>query len=178
MRSSAVPSLRRLSVPIVISGASGAMRKRLTSALRRRVRQHQGAHRAPAHLRRRDDPGGTTGRPAATWRVSSPSGDITIAAVGTTTSVCGDTVLGFGHPMTAEGKVAYGAARASSITIVDDPAGTPFKLANIGRLFGLPGPGPAVGHPRHHRQVTAPHPRVGACPGDRERLHPHRPHAR
>ena len=135
MRSSAVPSLSRLSVPIVISGSSGALRKRLTSALRREFGSIKVLAGAAASA------GGATplaAPPVAGGNLAGviSTGDITIAAVGTTTSVCGDTVLGFGHPMTAEGKVSYGAARASAITIVDDPAGTPFKLANIGGLFG------------------------------------------
>ncbi len=129
-------TLSRLAVPVVITGARGAIRNKLTNALRRefgsiKVMSGSAASAgtsstlAPAPV-----PGGNLAGVIS-------SGDITIAAVGTTTSVCGDTVLGFGHPMTGDGKVAFGAARASSITIVDDPTGTPFKLANIGRMFGL-----------------------------------------
>jgi len=131
-----VPSLHRLALPIVVTAAPGKLRNRLTNALRREfgsIRMMSGS--APAvssssTLASPPVPGGNLAGVIA-------SGDVTIAAVGTTTSVCGDTVLGFGHPFMGDGKVAFGAARATSITIVDDPAGTPFKMANIGRAFGL-----------------------------------------
>ena len=129
-------SLHRLAVPVVVTAAPGKLRNRLTSALRQElgnikvlagsgVSASSTAGLAPAPV-----PGGNLAAVIA-------SGDITVAAVGTATSVCGDTVLGFGHPFTGDGKVAFGAARARSLTIVDDPAGTPFKLANIGHMFGL-----------------------------------------
>ncbi len=131
-----VPSLRPLAVPFIISAPRGPIRNQLASQLRRAF----GSIKVLA--------GSATTGSASSDLASPPvaggnlagviaSGDVTVAAVGTTTSVCGDTVLGFGHPMTGDGRVSFGAARASAITIVDDPAGTPFKMANIGRLFGV-----------------------------------------
>ncbi len=131
-----VPSLRQLEVPFVISAPRGRIRDQLASQLRRVF----GSIKVLS--------GSTTAGTASSDLAAPPvaggnlagvisSGDVTIAAVGTTTSVCGATVLGFGHPMTGAGRVSFGAARASAITIVDDPAGTPFKMANIGRLFGV-----------------------------------------
>ena len=55
--------------------------------------------------------------------------------------------------MTGDGRVAFGAARASAITIVDDPAGTPFKMANIGHMFGRLDQDRLVGHPGDRRAV-------------------------
>ncbi len=133
-----VQSLHRLALPIVVTATAGKLRNRLTSALRREfgsIRMMSGAGPAAAST------ASTTlaAPPVAGGNLAGviASGDVTIAAVGTATSVCGDTVLGFGHPFTGSGKVAFEAARARSLTIVDDPAGTPFKLANIGRAFGL-----------------------------------------
>ncbi len=131
-----VPTLRRLAVPMIVSSPRGALGRRLTAALRREfgtIRVMAGASArasAAAPLAGAPVPGGNIAAVIS-------SGDVTVAAVGTTTSVCGADVLAFGHPMTGNGKVAFGAARASAITIVDDPGGTPFKMANIGGMFGL-----------------------------------------
>ena len=69
-----VPSLRRLSVPFVISGAAAApIRKRLTSQLRHdfgSIKVLTGAARSAV---RRRPAGGPTGRPAATSPGSSPA---------------------------------------------------------------------------------------------------------
>ncbi len=134
--SASVSTLARLEVPIVITGATGSIRKQLTRDLRREF----GAIRVLTGSATSASSGQTlAAAPVAGGNLAGviSTGDITIAAVGTTTSVCGHTVLGFGHPMTGNGRVAFGAARADAITIVDDPAGTPFKMANVGRTFGL-----------------------------------------
>lgn len=130
-----VPVLTRLAVPVVVSGARGAIRRKLSAQLRREfgsIKVLSGSATAASVTPSLAAPPVAGGNLAGVIS----SGDITIAAVGTATSVCGSTVLGFGHPMTGGGRVAFGAARASAITIVDDPAGTPFKMANIGHMFG------------------------------------------
>lgn len=63
-------------------------------------------------------------------------GDITSAGVGTVTSVCGDRVVAFGHPMAFQGETTLGLAAADAIYIQPDPLGVPFKVANIGDLGG------------------------------------------
>ena len=63
-------------------------------------------------------------------------GDITAGGVGTVTEVCGDHVLAFGHPMNFDGPSALSAHTATAIAIQDDPAGPPFKIANIGGVVG------------------------------------------
>lgn len=126
-------TLGRLKTPVVVSGGVGKMRNVLAKELRREL--------GPVRL--------TTGTGASssgsTTLAAAPKGggnlagvisfgDVTIGAVGTVTSVCKGVVLGFGHPMTGNGKVAFGAARASAVTIIDGL--NPYKMANIGRLFG------------------------------------------
>jgi hypothetical protein len=62
-------------------------------------------------------------------------GDITAAGVGTTTAVCGDEVLGFGHPMMWTGPSSLSLHGADALFVQEDPyAG--FKVSNIGPPVG------------------------------------------
>ncbi|MFI2101764.1 SpoIVB peptidase S55 domain-containing protein [Isoptericola sp. NPDC019693] len=63
-------------------------------------------------------------------------GDITLAGIGTATSVCGDRVVGFGHPLAFTGKARLGLAAADAVYVQKDPLGVPFKVANLGDLGG------------------------------------------
>lgn len=63
-------------------------------------------------------------------------GDVTLAGIGTTTAVCGNQALAFGHPLNLSGPAAYGANDADAITIVKDNTFGPFKLANVGADLG------------------------------------------
>jgi hypothetical protein len=64
------------------------------------------------------------------------TGDVLQGAVGTITSVCNGTVVGFGHPLNFVGRSSYGMAGADALYIQEDPLNVPFKLANIGDLLG------------------------------------------
>jgi hypothetical protein len=64
------------------------------------------------------------------------TGDVLQGAVGTVTSVCNGTVVGFGHPLNFVGRSTYGMAGADAIYIQEDPVNVPFKVANIGDLVG------------------------------------------
>ncbi|MEN5072365.1 SpoIVB peptidase S55 domain-containing protein [Isoptericola cucumis] len=63
-------------------------------------------------------------------------GDITFAGIGTATSVCGDRVVAFGHPMSFTGRTRLGLAAADAVYVQADPLGVPFKVANLGQLGG------------------------------------------
>ncbi|GAA1735550.1 hypothetical protein GCM10009809_33410 [Isoptericola hypogeus] len=63
-------------------------------------------------------------------------GDVTFAGVGSVTSVCGDRVVAFGHPMSFTGKARLGLAAADAVYVQEDPLGVPFKVANLGDLGG------------------------------------------
>jgi hypothetical protein len=67
---------------------------------------------------------------------TASTGDITVAAVGTATSVCDDRVVGFGHPATFNGKVTAGMNAADAIYVQEDSTGGAFKVANIGDTAG------------------------------------------
>ena len=132
---SEVPTLSRLTVPVVISGASGTIRKQLTTELRRRL----GSIKVVTGSATAATSPSLAAPPVAggNLAVVESVGDITVAAIGTATYVCGDVLLGFGHALYAEGRVSLGAARASSVAIVDSTTGRPFKLVNIGSMFGV-----------------------------------------
>ncbi len=85
-------------------------------------------------------------------------GDITAAGVGTVTAVCGNEVLGFGHPMLHSGPSTLSLHAADAIYVQEDPVFGGFKVANIAaepvgtitqdRLAGIKGDegaGPATG---------------------------------
>lgn len=63
-------------------------------------------------------------------------GDVAEAGVGTATSVCGDRVVGFGHPMAFTGRTSLGLGAADAIYVQEDPLGVPFKVANLGEVGG------------------------------------------
>lgn len=57
-------------------------------------------------------------------------GDITLAGVGTTTMVCDNKVVGFGHPFFFSGAASYALHGANAIYVQPDSLGSPFKVAN------------------------------------------------
>ena len=74
--------------------------------------------------------------PGSNFAAALSYGDITFAGVGTTTMVCDGHALAFGHPFFFDGATEMGASGAHAITIVNDPVGTPYKLANVTDLLG------------------------------------------
>jgi hypothetical protein len=67
---------------------------------------------------------------------SASYGDITLAGVGTATSVCDGDVVGFGHPLFQLGETTEGLHAADAIYVQPDTLGPPFKVANIGPVVG------------------------------------------
>ena len=63
-------------------------------------------------------------------------GDLTVAGTGTTTAVCGDQALAWGHPFNFAGAVGYGANEGVSLAIIRDDVFGSFKLATVGDAFG------------------------------------------
>ncbi|GAA1141243.1 hypothetical protein [Nocardioides aquiterrae] len=62
-------------------------------------------------------------------------GDVTMAGVGTATSVCGDRVVGFGHPLDYQGSTSMALHPADAIYIQEDLVAG-FKVANLGAPVG------------------------------------------
>ena len=63
-------------------------------------------------------------------------GDITWGGVGTATMVCGNDIVGFGHPMTWAGPTDLSLHPADAVYVQEDPVGPGFKVANIGAPVG------------------------------------------
>ena len=124
----------RLAVPIAISGVPERGRtlfgERLDAAgVRARVTRGS----------RADAPAGafTTPMPGGNFAAMIAYGDVSVGGIGTTTWVCGDRALAFGHPLALTGPTSFGANDATSLAIVKDPTFGPFKLASVGDPFGV-----------------------------------------
>jgi hypothetical protein len=63
-------------------------------------------------------------------------GDVSMAGVGTATSVCGDRVVGFGHPLALLGATTEALHTAEAVYVQPDSLGVPFKVANLGPAVG------------------------------------------
>ncbi|GAA1827155.1 SpoIVB peptidase S55 domain-containing protein [Microlunatus capsulatus] len=134
----AVPrgGLQRLPVPLSLSGLSSDRVARFQAgadAAGLSVLAHAGSGRAA---------------PAAAGPLAVPVpggnftgvlsyGDVTAAGTGTTTAVCGDQALAFGHPLAFAGAVSYGASVGSSLAIIRDDAFGAYKLATVGDPVGI-----------------------------------------
>ena len=62
-------------------------------------------------------------------------GDISFAGIGTTTAVCGEHVLAFGHPMLWTGPASLSLHSADALYVQED-AFVGFKVANLGGPVG------------------------------------------
>lgn len=63
-------------------------------------------------------------------------GDLTYGGLGTATAVCGDEVLGFGHPMIFSGKSTLTMHGAEALFVQSDPTWGSFKVGNFGAPTG------------------------------------------
>ena len=63
-------------------------------------------------------------------------GDLNAVAVGTTTLVCGERVVAFGHPLNAVGASSYSMHSADAVFVQPDAFSGPFKVANTGPVVG------------------------------------------
>jgi putative cell wall-binding protein len=63
-------------------------------------------------------------------------GDGTRYASGTTTFVCEDQAMAFGHWFAAAGATTLGANDGRALTVIDDPTFGPYKMMNLTGLFG------------------------------------------
>lgn len=123
----------RLALPIAVSGVPARGRALLGDRL--------AAAGIDAKLTRGSTAAAPTGDvvrpvPGGNFAAMISYGDVTIGGVGTTTWVCGDRALAFGHPLALTGPAGFGASDARSLTIIKDPTTGPFKLATLGDPFG------------------------------------------
>ena len=132
----AAGSFSRLPIPFMVSGLNAAGRDRLQTAL---AKQGIDALVVSGGVAKAPRPSDTTATPVPGGNFAGliSYGDVTAGGVGTTTYVCGDQAIAFGHPLAFTGRASFGANDADALAIVADPTLTPFKLATIGDLFGV-----------------------------------------
>jgi hypothetical protein len=123
----AARSMRPLEVPVRLSGPTGAKFDEVADAF-------EAAHPGTSVVRGAPA-GSAAGAPTdivagGNLAVSLAYGDFSAVGVGTATTVCGDVVTGFGHPLLYDGATRLGMHGASAVRVVDDPTLTPYKLAN------------------------------------------------
>lgn len=110
-------------------GVSGLGAKRLQKAADKfgfdaaRVFAGSSAPAASATPPERPVPGGNVA-------ASLSYGDVSYVGTGTVTAVCGDEVIGFGHPMNFSGPTTLTMHNADAIYVQEDTTGAPFKVAN------------------------------------------------
>jgi hypothetical protein len=125
--------MNRAPIVLTVSGLTGAARQQLQSRL-----GLKGSGYVMVPGTRGSAKATTLTRPTAGGNFAGlmSYGDVTFGAIGTTTYVCGNQALAFGHPLLFNGAEALGASDASALTIVHDPVFGSFKLANIGNPMG------------------------------------------
>jgi len=76
--------------------------------------------------------------PGSSFAAAASYGEVTYAGIGTTTAVCGDEVMAWGHPFFHDGTATYGMSAADIIAVVPDPSqiGGPFKLGSVAETVG------------------------------------------
>jgi hypothetical protein len=111
------------------------------------------------------DPAATDIVPGGNLAASLSYGDITAGGLGTTTAVCGNQVLGFGHPFQFTGPSTMFLHGADALYVQEDPTLTPFKVGNLSvpvgtvtqdrmaGIVGVPGALPAATHVQSMVQV-------------------------
>jgi hypothetical protein len=134
-QSSVSGTMKQLKVPFSISGAGAREFRKVSRTIEREklpfvpyAGASSGSAAPPAATERPEQGGNFAG--------AISYGDITFAGVGTTSYVCDDKVVAFGHPFFWQGKTSLGANLADALTIVDDPTFGPYKLATIEDTLG------------------------------------------
>jgi hypothetical protein len=133
-RAAADAGLARLPIPLMVSGLRARGRHRLERYLEQRGGDYLvvsgGRARRPADV--------PADRPVAGGNFTAvySYGDVTAGAVGTTTYVCGNEALAFGHPAQFIGRANYGANDGDALAIIKDTTFGSFKAATIGASFG------------------------------------------
>ena len=131
----AAAGFTQLRLPLSVSGVGMSGLNRLTTDLEKKgMRFVPYAGGSASHTQMAADP--LDVEAGDNFAATISYGDLTIAAIGTTSYVCNGMAVAFGHPATFGGKVKLGANEAEAITIVPETVGAPYKLANVGNVLG------------------------------------------
>lgn len=128
-REEASQGFRRLPMPMSASGISTIKRDLTRKQRKYLVKAAPGAAGSGVVAAETVVPGGNLAAAVS-------YGDLTLAGVGTVTSVCNGEVVGFGHPMLFTGKSSMGLSPASAIYVHSDNVSPGFKVANVGAPVG------------------------------------------
>jgi hypothetical protein len=129
----AVAALQPLPVPVAATGLAPQRRAELARSFER---DGLNAIVVPGSSDGAADLGPDDITAAGNVAVAVSHGVATIAAIGTTTIVCDDRTVAFGHPFFFEGRVNMSLHPASAVDIARDPTEGPYKLANPGPPAG------------------------------------------
>ena len=127
-------SVSQLKLPVSISGASNRQIDSIAQIFQREnlpLIPYAGSSSSGAAVQ--GSP--ATLRPGDNIAAALSYGDTTFAAVGSTTFVCGDRVMAFGHPFLWEGGTTMGINASNSIAVIHDPFGA-YELATIEEGLG------------------------------------------
>jgi hypothetical protein len=136
MESGSGTSFTEMKLPLSVSGASPRALDKLSRTILR-----EGAPFVPyaagsgATDQEQSHDEGTL-RAGGNFAAAMSYGDLTLAAVATTTMVCQGKAVAFGHPFFWTGATTMGANDATSLAIVKDPTFGSYKLAVIEEIVG------------------------------------------
>jgi hypothetical protein len=128
----AAAGLRRLPIPVAVSGTTPARLRRVT----RLIEDHVDGVRVYPSGRASGRPAAVELEPGGNVAAAVSHGDTTLAAVGTVTAVCDGQALLFGHPFLWSGATRLSANQATAVLVQPDPIFGSFKVANIGGPVG------------------------------------------
>ena len=132
----AAGGLTPLPTPVAVSGVPADRLPTIASFLRRSgvtgFRLQSGGGVAASAVAR---PGRM--RPGVPFGVALSTGDVTVAAAGTVTAVCGRRVLAFGHPFNFTGPSGASAQRVRVLYVQRENLGAPFIQFNVGGRVGI-----------------------------------------
>ena len=131
----AAAGFTQLRLPLSVSGLGMTGLNRLATDLDKKgLRFVPYAGGSASHTQMAADPLGVEA--GDNFAATISYGDLTIAAIGTTSYVCNGMAIAFGHPATFGGAVKLGANEAEAIAIAPETFGSPYKLANVGNVLG------------------------------------------
>lgn len=129
----------QLKVPVSVSGAGVPGASKVLARMQKRLNKQGARVRLFAGASASATAAAATPAdmiPGSNFAAALSYGDLTFAAIGTTTFQCDGMAMAFGHPFLFEGKASFGANSANALTIYPDPVFSPFKLANVTGAVG------------------------------------------
>jgi hypothetical protein len=127
-------SLAQIPMPLAVAGATNDRATELANKLAKQGISVE-PYRASSSTSSSQLSGGDPMVPGGVFTAALSYGAVAYAGIGTTTIVCGDYVVAFGHPFLFQGGGASGAMLDGTV-IATIRGGHPFKIANIGGLRG------------------------------------------